>query len=229
MRTVKLWIVFSILTVLVLFQNCSVVGTPQDDIAGLSSKSYSEQDLLESKAFRVINNRCASCHSAEMPSGGIDYITNLDSLLYYRMVIPGEPQLSVLYNVIQSGEMPPGKPLSISEAKDIHDWILDGFKESTPTVTPPPPNAPLAPTFASITARIIQPRCLGCHNNNRQDGGVNLATYQGVRNTVQPGNLNASTFYTEVNAGTMPRNGNRLTNTEISTIGQWIMNGALNN
>src|SRR6185436_15879337 len=101
MRKTNLFIVFLILLGLMAFQNCSIAGQPT--INGSSQASMSSAQMMEYKAMKVINQKCATCHSGSNAMGGIDYLNDLDSLLYYRMVIPGEAQLSQLYIEIQSG------------------------------------------------------------------------------------------------------------------------------
>lgn len=226
MRKVKISLLIGFLTCLmVLFENCSMVGRPQD------YRSSSDASLaLQGAAMKVINSRCVSCHNSQMPSGGVDYLTDLDSLLYYRLVIPGEPQLSYLYNVMAGGEMPP-PPSSLTgdEIKAVYDWIQDGFKDpGSIGITPPPPTV-LEAKFSSINRLILQTECLGCHSSGNASGGVSYSTYASTMNTVQPGNVNASALYTSVSTGRMPKGGNRLTPSEVAAIQTWIQNGAPNN
>jgi hypothetical protein len=61
------------------------------------------------------------------PKGDIGFITDINALKYYRFVVPGEPQLSPLYEVIAKGEMPPSGPLAQAQAQIIYDWIFEGM------------------------------------------------------------------------------------------------------
>ena len=227
MKIFKLLTLFVALLALIAFQNCSeFTAVPVKN----NLSSLSAMEILEAKAFTVINNRCTSCHSGGVALGGIDYIANLDSLLFYRKIIPGEPELSPIYNVIQSGQMPPGMPLSASETKAIYDWIHDGLATGSVGVAPPPPSGTtLTATFTSINNNILKTKCLSCHNSTTSSGGVNYSSYTSAMNTVQAGNPGASSLYTSVNGGAMPKGGTKLSVAELSAIQNWIQNNALNN
>src|SRR5690606_6524777 len=184
-----------------------------------------------SKAFKVIRSNCTSCHNPNNPMGGIEDIENIDYLLYYGLVVRGEPELSPLYTSIQNGSMPLQGRLSAEDTQAIYDWIHSGLTPDQSPVTPPstPPSQTLEAKFASINNLILKPKCLSCHNSILSEGGVSFSSYQNTMNTVQPGNINASSLYTSVNSGDMPRNSPRLSNAEVSAIRTWIQNGAANN
>lgn len=228
MRKIKTAIIISFLTAtMVLFENCSMVGRPGD----FGAKTSASKEL-ERLAMKVVNAKCAGCHNTQMPSGGVDYLTNVDSLLYYRMVIPGEPQLSYLYTVISKGSMPPApNTLSSSEIKAIYDWIQDGFVDPSKigVIAPPPTSNVLEPKFSSINKLVLQMSCLGCHNSTTPSGGVSYSTYASTLNTVQPGNVNASALYISISTGKMPKGGTPLSSSQLSVIQTWIQNGAPNN
>jgi len=208
------------------YQNCAMVS---DDTSLQASSGTPTNEELEAKAFGIIQRKCVSCHNAEIPSGGIDNLTDLSSLFYYRLVVPKEPQLSSLYTSVVNGSMPPEKSLTTSEVRIINDWILTGLANDNTPPVPPPSTTPvvLGPNYASIRALILLPRCVACHNGTtRTDGGVNLSTYAGVMNVVQAGNINASSLYTETLSGSMPRNSASLTTAQMAAIKGWIEAGA---
>lgn len=86
-------------------------------------------------------------------------------------------------------------------------------------------------TFASINQNILQPKCVSCHSGNGAPRGVKYSSYALTLSTgsVIAGNAAGSSFYTEVNSGSMPKNGTALTPTEKQAIYDWIQNGAQNN
>lgn len=228
MKYFKILAIVATVSTLLSFQNCSMVAPPMIEENKISS--LSAMAVLESKAFSVVTNRCAGCHSDGAALGGIGYITDLDALLYYRKVIPGEPELSPLYNVIQSGSMPPGQPLTASEAKAIYDWIHDGLVATSVGVPPPaPPSTTLTATFSSINNNILKTKCLGCHSSATSSGGVSFSSYTSTMNTVQPGNPAASSLYTSINNGSMPKGSGKLSTAEIAAVQTWIQNNAPNN
>lgn len=74
-------------------------------------------------ALSIIKNRCLSCHSSQHPSGGVD----LESRLL-DFVTPGNPEDSLLIQMVMANAMPIGKPLSASEKKILVDWVREGAK-----------------------------------------------------------------------------------------------------
>ncbi|MEN0059094.1 MAG: c-type cytochrome domain-containing protein [Bdellovibrio sp.] len=222
MRKLGALIIFAV--GILFFQNCAVVGGSAD--------SASEEELqaanalvLQEKAMRVVNGRCVSCHNPQNPEGQIDYLGDVNSLLYYRMIIPRDPGSSFLYQVIQSGEMPPGQPLSEEDVSAITQWINEGFNAGNPVVTPPVSET-LQPQFSNIRANIFVPKCLSCHAADKAQGGVTLSSYNATRNLVVPGVPNSSTLYTAVLPG--GKMAGRLTQAEIGVIRDWISAGAKN-
>jgi hypothetical protein len=221
------WIaLFVVVAGVMSFQNCSMVATP----GGTEATSLNSMQVLEAKAFTIINSKCVGCHNPSNAMGGMNYITNLNSLLYFHQVVPGEPDISPLYQKIQTGAMPPGQPLSEAEAKAIYDWIHDGLTDGNGVTPPPPTPVPvLGPTFTSINDNILRPKCLSCHSSTNMSGGLSFSTYSSAKNAVQPGNPGASSMYTAISSGIMPRGGSMLSSAEISAVQTWIQNGALNN
>lgn len=219
---------------LMSFQNCSMYSESQiDGMLSSTSSGAPTSEQLEASAMKIIQRKCVSCHNADNPSGQIDDLLTKDSLLYYRLIIPGEPNLSDLYTVIKNGDMPPApnKPLTSAESQLIYDWILNGFSDTSSGITPPnqAPITVLAPTFSSIKALIINNKCLSCHNSTNSSGGVNFSTYASTMNTVQAGRPEVSTIYTSTVSQRMPTTANKLTGAELQAIQQWITNGAPNN
>lgn len=218
------------------YQNCAYVADSGmapggSSVSSLAPDTEGEKSaLLEKNAMSVLKGKCFSCHNSQNAMGGIDFITDVNSLKYYRLAIPGEPQISPIYDVIAKGEMPPNAPLSQAQAQAIYDWIFEGMVGDSSGVVPPGGTAgALEPKFQSIFAKIIQPKCLGCHSQALQRGGVNLSTYTATMNTVQPANPGASSFYTSTQMARMPQGSGPLNPSEMTAIRDWITNGALNN
>ena len=99
------------------------------------------------------------------------------------------------------------------------------------------------PTYTSIKANIIVPRCLSCHDSGAS-GGLNMSTYasalatnpdSGVKDVV-PGNANSSPLYLRASAATMPPSAGANPSSsaavppaDLILIRDWINAGALNN
>jgi hypothetical protein len=224
-------IITSFMVLIVSFQNCSAVRSANGD--GNSSKSLSEQDVLGKEAMEILSAKCLTCHNPDKPEGGISDITDLNFLLYYRLVIPGQPEISDLLRVIKEGSMPPGGSLSTSELQSLNRWILEGLIDDSGNIALPGGSAALEPRFSSIKTRILNTKCLGCHSGANLSGGVDLSTYAAVtaNNIARAGNPNGSRLVTSVERVTnnfMPRGGARLPTEDIAIIRQWIQNGAAN-
>ena len=211
---------------IVLFQNCSPSHTSSNESKTLPGPIGTPEGTLalQGTSIEILSARCYSCHNPNNPSGSIADITDVDELLYKRLIIPGEPQLSLLLTEVQSGNMPQNsEPLDASLVKIVNDWIV-GLKAA------PPPGGgtviTLGPTYSAINNLIIKPKCLNCHNSTSAAGGVSFSTFQQLMNTVVAGNPGASVFYTEIIGNTMPPNG-PLSQPEKDAIMQWITSGAL--
>lgn len=226
LRLVQFSFFMSALTLSVMFQNCSAVSPSRNNY---DESSVSQSSQLTSKAMSIIAAKCAHCHNPENAQGGITEIMNINYLLYYRLVIPGQPDISDVVRVIREGSMPPdNNPVSVDELDSLSKWIQSGIVDESGGVILPGGSAPLQATFASLNSRIFSPRCTGCHNATTARGGVNLSTYAGIRAVAIDGRLYSSV--TRPGADFMPQNGVRLTATEeLPRLNEWIMAGALNN
>ncbi|MGZ6398783.1 MAG: hypothetical protein ACXWRZ_13545 [Bdellovibrio sp.] len=122
-----------LLATILFFQNCAKLGGSSDSSSAVDPMSSL---ALEKNAMQVLNAKCVQCHNTQTPSGGISYLTDINSLLYYRLVVPRDPGSSLLFQVIQEGQMPPGNPLSEQEISAINNWIIGGLNSSTPASAP---------------------------------------------------------------------------------------------
>lgn len=80
--------------------------------------------------------------------------------------------------------------------------------------------------FAEISAAILQPRCVQCHNSTTRSGGVDLTSYSAVLTTVRPGQPDASILYSAVNTNFMPASGGPLSLAQKELLKNWIAQGA---
>ncbi len=220
-------IVSSFFVLVVSFQNCSAVRSAN---SSKTQSSLSQSDVLGKEALEILSAKCLTCHNPERPDGGISDITDLSYLLYYRLIIPGQPEISDIIRVIKDGKMPPSGGVSTSDVQALNRWVLDGLVDSSGNVTIPTGSSQLEPTYSSIKVRIINTKCLGCHSGANPTGGIDMTTYAGLvgNNVVRAGNPDGSRMVNAVERpgnDFMPRNGARLTSTEIGIIRQWIQAG----
>lgn len=216
--------ILSSMVLILSFQNCSAINSPNsaESVAG----SLSENDLINQKALDVLARKCESCHNPENAKGDISNIMDLNYLLYYRLVIPGQPEISDLIRVIKEGSMPPSGSITNAELESLTNWIQNGLVDNGTGVTLPGGGGQLEAKFSSLQIRIFNTKCVSCHNPANLDGGTDLSTFAGVKASVNANRLVASVE--RVGANFMPRNGSRLSADEIAKMKEWIMNGANN-
>ena len=77
---------------------------------------------------------CVRCHSGETPPNGLrltDYETVMKGSLYLPIIIPEEPEASLIYLMTSIGTMPAvGNPLSETQVQTIYDWIAAGAPDN---------------------------------------------------------------------------------------------------
>ncbi len=216
-------IALTLVTLNVAFQNCAKKNITNEGAAA------STQAVAQAKSLNLIQQKCAACHSgtaayvnAVAGHDPITEIANVDYLLSARLVIPGEPDISPLFQMVQNADMPPGQPLSVSEVNLLKDWIADFNKQENTggglqTI-------PLAANFNSLRVNVFLSKCYSCHVNRN----VKLDTYASVSGAINNANLRNRVAGTSGNV--MPPAGSaQLTAQEKTFVLQWIDSGALNN
>lgn len=224
---------FIVTTVLLSFQNCAygpgsgaIYNSGSGEVAELT-----EGQLLEKQAVTILSSSCAGCHNASDAQGGFSGVEDPDILKYFRYVIPGEAQISPLYERIASAACPPSRPLPQAQARIIFDWINVGLSNTLPPGSIAG-SEPLTDTWSSIRSKIIGPRCINCHNSpTGNNKNIGLSTYQMTlaAGVFLANNPDRSSLYTSITSGSMPRQGGRLSALEAETIRSWIAKGAKDN
>lgn len=87
---------------------------------------------------------------------------------------------------------------------------------------------PTASTFSVNVLPLLNKRCNSCHGGSSPSGGIVLTSYTEVIKYVNNGSLMGS-INQESGYSAMPKNSNKMSTCEISTIQKWIDLGALNN
>jgi hypothetical protein len=124
-------------SLLLSFQNCGNKFTPSespaevvvsDSLQNNDSTTITEgSNVSDQKGVGVLNKRCASCHNPQNAQGDISNITDINYLLYYRLVIPGQPEISDIMQSIKGGSMPPDGQITSDEVAELSEWILNGL------------------------------------------------------------------------------------------------------
>ena len=89
----------------------------------------------------ILEQHCTSCHNA-----GKVNLTSRDFVLEHKLVVPGEPDASPLYNSMKSGKMPPTGKLSDDDLDKVRQWIAAGAKWPEGLVLSVPQKAPATAT-----------------------------------------------------------------------------------
>lgn len=209
----------------VAFQNCAKKPATND------GESASSQAIMNSKAAELLQQKCAACHSGAAAYANavpghdpILDIADVEYLLRTRLVVPGEPDLSPLFQVIQRGEMPPGQPLVLNEIDMLKFWIEELNEVPTSGNGGGLVTVPLAPNFTSLRVNVFLPKCFSCHSQR----AVRLDTHASVAAAIANQNLRNRVVSTGGNR-MPPINAAQLTDQERTFLLQWIDAGAPNN
>src|SRR4051794_20522490 len=73
----------------------------------------------------LLANRCLDCHSGAKPRGGLDLTRRQTALAggdSGPALVPGKAADSLAWQHVQSGKMPPKKPLTAAEKQLLKQW-----------------------------------------------------------------------------------------------------------
>jgi mono/diheme cytochrome c family protein len=180
--------------------------------------------------------KCVRCHGEKVRKGGLDLTTPAGLLRggeSGKVIAPGKPDDSLLFDKVHAGEMPPKKEGRLSEADVdlIRRWIAAGA------------STPEAEAKAAVTQQDVLPilfrRCTTCHGAHRQEAGLDLRTRASMLRggksgpAIVPDQAEKSRLIQRIRAGQMPPN-DRLVEAsvkpvepaEIEVLARWIAAGA---
>ena len=176
----------------------------------------------------IISANCAfsGCHDAITAEDDV-ILDTYENIM--KEVIPFDPNNSELYeSIIETNPddvmpPPPYDLLSSAQINLIKDWINQGAMDvvcggcDTTAVT-----------FSGDVYPIMQAQCLVCHNDNRQDGGVNLDSYDLIKARGSNGKL-MGTIEHQAGYNPMPPSGVKIDQCFIDKLNAWINDGMPNN
>ena len=170
----------------------------------------------------------SGCHDRASHEEGV-ILVDYESIR--REVRPGNANRSELYKSITEDPndddfMPerPAAPLTSNQTRLIRDWIDQGANETDCGV----PCDPTQASFSEDIFPILKDYCVGCHGNNREDGGVNLSSHAEILASVNNGSL-IGAMKREISFAPMPPLGSYVSGCRIAQIENWIADGAPNN
>jgi uncharacterized membrane protein len=116
------------------------------EVPPLPSVPSSSVPALATQVHTIFQARCTECHGADLarPKGKFGYVLDLARVAANpKMVVPGNPTKSDLYQTVFHNEMPPPEskrpPLTAEEKEIVKAWIEVGAPPGPPVVTPPKP------------------------------------------------------------------------------------------
>ena len=186
----------------------------------------------------LLQAKCVRCHGAKTHKAELDLTSPAGIAKGGEsgvVIVAGNPDKSRLYELVHSGEMPPGKKdqLTAAEVETIRRWIVGGAKTGT--------DAPAIE--AALTQHDVLPimlrHCTACHGRNRQEAGLDLRTRAGMLRggksgpAIILGKPGESLLIQKVRAGLMPpparlveASVKPIDATAIEIIARWIAAGA---
>jgi mono/diheme cytochrome c family protein len=102
----------------------------------------------------------------------------------------------------------------------------------SPNPPQPQPKVEILSNYKSIYESILGPKCVSCHSGASAPHGIDLSSYKNImENALFPplvvsGRPDASSLYSAVASGEMPKNGAKLSENELLAIYKWIELGA---
>ncbi|MCA9064763.1 MAG: PSD1 domain-containing protein [Planctomycetaceae bacterium] len=159
---------FSIQFVLTVSLCLSVTGP-----AGTAADPVYVRDIAP-----VLTNHCAECHTGDSAEADLDLSTPSGLLSGGEsgpVVLPSQPDGSLLLQMIESGQMPPkehGEKLSAEQISTVRNWIRSGAI------------LPGSHRFPSVTSDRIEAlmllRCTVCHGAETREAGLDLRTRESM-------------------------------------------------
>lgn len=114
--------------------------------APVQSTAAGAAPALTAKADQVIETYCRACHAPGKTYGAVFPTGDIADMPFdKRIVVPGNPDASPLYESIASNRMPLGQKMNSEEVDTLKQWILALGNTAAP-LAPPAPVAAAAPT-----------------------------------------------------------------------------------
>ena len=193
---------------------------------------------FEETVEQIFKSRCVQCHGSGVLKGSLDLTTYAGALKGSEsgpVVVPGDPETSLLFEKVQAGEMPMGGPrLPDEQVAAIRSWIEAGALSSSKSAM-----TDAHPLTADDIFPVMFLRCTACHGPVREDGGLNLASRESMLKggksgpAVVPGHPDQSLIVQQLrSAETHPEKGldevslRPIKSAELEKVVQWIEQGA---
>jgi mono/diheme cytochrome c family protein len=194
---------------------------------------------FETDVLPLLQAKCLRCHGEKAKKAELDLRARAGILKGSEsgpVVQPGKPQESLLYEMVHSGKMPPGKAdkLGSAEVEIIRRWIETGANFAADRAGA---SGPVLTQHDVLP--ILLRRCTVCHGPRRQEAGLDLrsrsAMLRGGKSgpAIVPGKPEESLLLKRIRSGEMPPRRRiievsikPIEDAESELLAQWIARGA---
>ncbi|MBC8355928.1 MAG: DUF1553 domain-containing protein [Planctomycetes bacterium] len=197
---------------------------------------------FEPDVLPILRQHCLKCHSQKVRKGDLS-LQSISGLARggesgEPVVVPGEPAVSRLINLVKAGEMPPdGARLSDDDIEVLEAWINTAARKEFSTV-----NEALSPEL--LAARnvhfLFEVKCQPCHGRKKQEGELDMRSMASILRggksgpALVRGKASESLLLRRIHDDQMPPRDVRyklsirpVTETEQELIRDWIDGGAI--
>ena len=205
-----------------------------------SPDANAAEPTFEKHVQPILRDKCYGCHGVEQRKADLN-LTTTNSVMQGSesgpIIVPGEAEESLLYEMVHQGLMPPdGKsPLSAAELETIRNWIVSGARfDSLRT----------AENSQQVTDQNIIPilhlRCTVCHGKYTREAELDLRSRESILKggksgpALVPGNVEGSLMINRITVGEMPPRQEMvkvsvkpMSSLELGQLKAWIEQGAL--
>jgi mono/diheme cytochrome c family protein len=152
-------------------------------------------DVGRAAVERILLNRCGGCHGPSVNAGGLDNIQDIDALIERGLIVPGDPDGSLLFVRIETGSMPPefvDDEVTDEELATLRTFILE-----------------LGALDKAGLSETLDRFCSDCHTDDPDTAAGQLINIGDIDALIEigqivPGNRNQSNIYLRMESGTMP-------------------------
>jgi hypothetical protein len=199
--------------------------------------TLSAQVSFDREVRPLLEMRCNECHHPEKQRGGLD-LTRIETMRrggdeLGAAIVPGKPDESPLIQVLIGAKEPKmpekGDPLSVSEIELLRSWIAEGAKDDSPVFA-----SEDVAFFEKEIRPVLSNRCFKCHAGDDAEHGLRLTSRHAILSggergpAAVAGDAEASLLMKALRHDgdlQMPKNGDRLSETQIAAFARWIAQG----
>lgn len=109
-------------------------NAPEEDLAAKPGEAKAAGEYFDKSVAPLLASRCLECHNASELKGKLDLTAKAPALRGGEngvAIVSGNPDESLLWQYVDSDEMPPKKPLAPAEKEIFRKWIADGANWGT--------------------------------------------------------------------------------------------------